>query len=220
MYVEYTLDLFWRERGKEIIFLQGDQPTTHLKSCENPLCLRLGTPETLVSAGFSWNRSFRNTSQENATPLWPRNYPRLRISSVLFFPPVSLDFFPDNCGSLKNIPHQSAPAEWSGMILGKRNETKTPSDLIKSIRWILVISSLYPVTKLSTNPSTGSKQSLKHLWSLLNSGMFFMFSVLLRSVRKTNSSLLLLDNNPLMELHSLQELCTACAFAKYTLATF
>lgn len=42
----------WKE-GKKIIFLQGDQPTPHLKSHKNPICLRLGPPGHLVIAGFS-----------------------------------------------------------------------------------------------------------------------------------------------------------------------
>lgn len=106
----------------------------------------------------------------------------------------------------------------TSQILGKKLH-QTPRKFYQEHK--VNISDFYPlfsITNSITNSmgsSSGSKQNHKHLWSQLISGMLFMFSFPLGSVRKTNSSPLLAANNALMELHRLQELCPAHAFAKY-----
>lgn len=107
---------------------------------------------------------------------------------------------------------------WMSQILGKKlNQTPTRFYQEYNVN-ISDFSPLYP--RLSMGSSSGSEQYHKPLWSQLNSGMLFMFSFPLGSVRMTNSSPLLAANNALMELHRLQELCPARAFAKSVSVTF
>lgn len=177
----------------------------------------LGTVGHFVSDGFSWNRNLRSTFQQKPPPLWARNYHGLRTGPAIFFPQSPWICFPLIVDPWKISLLVTAERT---RFWGKK-ETKTSGDLIKSVKWILVISLL--LSQSQSYPwiqATGQNKSSYVSEVCQTVGYFAMFSFSLRSVRKTKSIPRLPGSNPSMELHSPRELCAARIFAKPVSAVF